>query len=294
MIPACSGLDIFTFAAKIKRPLILDGAMGTMLRRKYAPQGPLWMSYLNIDAPDAIYKIHRRYIKAGADIITTNTFRTNPAAFPSLKRSTHRDFVKAGVAIALEAAKGAKVLIAGSNPPAEDCYQKERTITSKALASNHRNHIDLLMDSGADFILNETLSHLDEIQIICNHCSKNKIPFIISFYFDEKLRLLSGEKLTEVIKIVKDYAPAAISFNCIKPVVFKKVNLKTLNYNWGAYLNCGTGAQIDDLIKNCILPEDYLSTLKNILPCSPSFVGACCGSTPEHIKKIKEYIDEKH
>lgn len=296
MIRERRALNVFSFAAMAKRPLILDGAMGSLLRAKHASSDSLWMSYLNIDAPEKVMNLHRKYIQAGADIITTNTFRTNPVAFESFEGKINNSLlVKKSVEIALEAADGYKVLVAGSNPPAEDCYKVERTISSKKLIANHHNHINLLIDSGVDFILNETQSHLDEIEIICKYCSENVIPFVISLYFNDDLRILSGEKMVEVISIIADYAPLAISFNCIKSELFTALLKKNkLKYNWGAYLNCGLGAHTEDKIKNCITPDEYLEQVKKMLPFSPSFVGACCGSTPLHIKKIKEFLDEKH
>jgi homocysteine S-methyltransferase len=289
-----TGLNLFSYSSKINRPLILDGAMGSLLRRKYAPEGTLWMSYLNKTAPDEILKIHKSYINAGADIITTNTFRTNPLACVNSPFGAFSDLACQGVKIAIEAANGKNVLVAGSNAPAEDCYKAKREISYNKLASNHFNHINILADSGADLILNETLSHLDEIQIICRHCSDLNIPFIISLYLDENLRILSGEKLTDVVKLIRDFAPLAIGLNCIKTEVFNKINLNKIKYPWGAYLNCGTGKQTDDLIKKSLSPLQYLDEIKNMFNYSPAFVGACCGSTPGHIRKIKEYIDEKH
>ena len=243
MIRNESGLDIFTFATKVKRPLILDGAMGSLLRKKHAPSGSLWMSQLNLDAPKDVIKIHQDYIKAGADIITTNTFRTNPEAFAGYKGVNYSDFVKLSVGLAIEASQGKKVLIAGSNTAAEDCYQAERKISYKRLTLNHHKHINLLFDSGADFILNETFSHLDEILIVCKYCSKNMLPYVISLYFDGNLRLLSGEKLSEAVEMINDFAPLAIGFNCIKPSLFSKVNLKSVGkINWGAYLKLRFGS----------------------------------------------------
>ena len=79
-------------------------------------------------------------------------------------------FVKKSVEIAVELKKEFNVLIAGSNAPAEDCYQKERLVSEEALIENHKNHIEWLYSSGCDFILNETQSHLDEIDIISRFC----------------------------------------------------------------------------------------------------------------------------
>ena len=75
-------LDIIQFQNQICRPLILDGAMGSILQQRNIPMHKvLWSSYANIIAPDKVTELHQEYITAGADIITTNTFRTNPLAY---------------------------------------------------------------------------------------------------------------------------------------------------------------------------------------------------------------------
>jgi len=85
-------MNLFSLAKRINRPLILDGAMGSMLQSlNVKSKGSLWMSYANIEDPEKVYSIHKKYIDAGADIITTNTFRTNPAAlkdFTKIKQNT--------------------------------------------------------------------------------------------------------------------------------------------------------------------------------------------------------------
>ncbi len=120
--------NLFSFAKRIKRPLILDGAMGSLLQQKgVEPHPQLWMSHANLLYPEKVFSIYKEYIDAGADIITTNTFRTNPSA----AEHTSKEQVKAAVQIAKEAKGSTVILIAGSNAPAEDCYQRDRTLTYK-------------------------------------------------------------------------------------------------------------------------------------------------------------------
>ena len=177
-------MNLFSLAKRINRPLILDGAMGSMLQEiKVKSKGSLWMSYANIENPDKVYSIHKKYIEAGADIITTNTFRTNPNALKEFPKLKSEKLVKAGVDLAKKAKGKLPVLIAGSNAPAEDCYHEKRTISKKELSYNHKKHIDLLMSAGCDFILNETQSHLDEIKIIAQYCNQRKVPYVLSFFF---------------------------------------------------------------------------------------------------------------
>jgi len=291
-----NNLDLlFSFAKRIHRPLLLDGAMGSMLQQKGIKSHPkLWMSYANLTRPQEIVKAHKAYINAGADIITTNTFRTNPISVSNSSfKIKHYQFVQESVQLAKEAVGDKNILIAGSNPPAEDCYQVKRTISKKALESNHTQHIYYLMHAGCNFILNETQSHMDEILFIAKFCNTNSIPYVMSLFFTDKLKLLSGENLFEAVKKVEEYNPLVIGFNCIAPqtfqIAFRHIND---NHSWGFYLNCGGGNFYDETIKCDISPDSYLDKTKIYLKKDPAFIGSCCGSSPKHTKELKKFLDE--
>ena len=280
-----------------KRPLVLDGAIGSALQQQgLLEDKSAWMSASNLIFPNKVRNLHKAYIQAGADIITSNTFRTNPVALKNSSLSISiSEFVELSVALAKEAIGSKNILLAGSNAPAEDCYQIPRTILPNELEFNHKIHIELLMENGCDFILSETQSHMDEIKIICEFCHSNNIPYVMSLYFTNELKLLSGEPLNKVIDFILKYSPAAIGFNCINPATFKKAiaHLK-LNFSWGFYLNCGSGQHTDSNITCGIFPQEYIYDIQDGLALSPLFVGSCCGSNPDHTKLLKEHINEFH
>ena len=278
-----------------EKPLILDGAMGSYVQQKgFEIDDVVWTTMVNLKNPDLIIQIHKEYINAGADIITTNTFRTNPASLKKSGLSSPEKYVMKAVSLAIQAADSTTAMIAGSNAPAEDCYQVERKLNQNNLQINHRKHIDLLIDSGVDFILNETQSHLDEIMIICQHCDKNSIPYVLSLYVDENLNLLSGENVKLVLNILRDHNPIAIGFNCITPDIFNHlIRSTTITSPWGYYLNCGSGNPTDKMINCGIQPDEYINSVKNSLAYKPVFIGSCCGSNPAHTKKIREFVDEQ-
>ncbi len=287
-------INPFSLAVEKKRPLILDGAMGSQLQQAGVPiHKKAWMTLANTDFPEKVLKIHKDYISAGADIITSNTFRTNPSAVAGFSETKQKELLKAALELAREAKDGKQVYIAASNAPAEDCYQKDRRLSNKELKYNHHKHIRLLIDNGPDFILNETQSHFDEIKIICEYCLRNDIPYLISLYLDENLRLLSGESPSDAVEFIRDFGPLAIGLNCISPAQFTAVE-REFDFNWGFYLNCGSGNPEDAIIKCGFSPGDYLALVKRSMEYSPSFIGACCGSGPEHIIKIREYLDGKN
>lgn len=290
-----SRIDILQKQKSINRPLILDGANGSLLKQvtKFE-DNILWSSILNITNPQKVIALHKEYIDSGSDIITTNTFRTNPTVY---KRSninlSNEELVLRSVQQAIEACDEKEIIIAGSNAPAEDCYQTERTITKYDLEYNHKKHIELLWAGGVDVIWNETQSHWDEIEIISKFCSSNSIPFVMNFFFTSEFNLLSGEPLTEAISMLKNYPPLAIGFNCIKPELFLKYYKENnLPKSWGFYLNCGAGSIEDKNISCSIEPKVYIEVIKLFLDSNPLFVGTCCGSNPNHTKAIKEYFNE--
>ncbi len=274
---------------KYPHPFILDGALGSLLSDSHFEiDSQMWASLLNIQKPDAIKSIYQQYILAGAQIITTNTFRTNPAA---LKRANinldNKSLVNASVNIAKAAAEFSNVIIAGSNAPAEDCYQKEYTLTPSQLEYNHKTHIELLWNSGSHIIWNETQSHWNEIELISSFCSANNFPFTLNLYFTDELLLLSGEPILQAVQMVQSYSPIAIGFNCISPTIFYKLLSEIeMPKDFGFYLNCyGT--------QNCpVSIEEYMRFVKYSLSYNPLYIGSCCGSNPLYTKAIKELFDE--
>lgn len=286
--------NVFGVAKKINRPLLLDGAMGSLLeKRKIINNDLMWSTTANTSQPEAVLKIHKEYIAAGADIITTNTFRTNPYTLWQKGISNYKRYVKAAVGLTIAAAADKQILIAGSNPPAEDCYQASRTISQKKLELNHCKHIELLNDNAIHFILNETLSHLDEIKIICDFCSKNEIQYVISLYVTDQLRILSGQSIQEVMKLIIDYEPMAVAYNCVNNNVFEKI-YKRIDRKiiWGAYLNCFNPKLKNRISSKYVSAESYAKQFKRYLAKSPSFIGSCCGSTPQFTRSLRKLINE--
>jgi methionine synthase I (cobalamin-dependent) len=288
-------IDLINLNNSLNRPFILDGAIGCQLiSRNITADKDLWSSIANISHPDEVMRLHKEYISSGADIITTNTFRTNPMA---IKRSNYElsveKFVSAGIEIAINAADDKNIIIAGSNAPAEDCYQSERTLSKYELEYNHKKHIELLWENGCDIIWNETLSHMDEIELIGNFCSSNKLPFVMNLFFTDQLKLLSGNSLIDVVKTIADFSPIAIGFNCIKAkLFFEFIHDRTLPEQWGCYFNCGKGNVFDEPLECEIDPSQYVKIIEPLFELKPFYIGSCCGSSPYHTKAIKEAVDE--
>ena len=287
-------LNIFNMKKDLGRPLVLDGAMGTLLiERGVKPYRSLWTTIALISNWELVKQIHEEYAEAGAEIITTNTFNSNPF---SVKNSgldySSEQLVDLAYKAACEAREDKSLIIAGCNAPAEDCYQPERRISFAELEYNHKKHIELLWESGVDIIWNETQSHLDEIEIIAEFCENNSLPYSINLFFTDDLTLLSQEKISEVIPFLKEKYPNIIlGFNCISPEkMFKLIKEVSLDFDWGFYLNCGKSNINEGEIKGKVSPDEYVKYVSKIHNTDNLYIGSCCGSTPQHTKKIKEYL----
>lgn len=290
-------IDNFCDAIKYStKPLLLDGALGTYLMNKIEfKNSSLWTSGLDERTILKLEEVHKEYVESGSDIITTNTFRTNPSAVKNSGLNINfRELVKLNVSAAKKAiARDKKIFIAGSNAPAEDCYQRQRTLSQKEIEENHALHIEALMENGVDFILNETQSHIDEIKFICKFCRKNKIPYILSLYFDQDFNLLSGEHIYEAIELALMNDVIAIGFNCVSLDLFEKFKITyDFNFFYGFYLNCGIGNFEEGKIRDSLDPVFVSKIVSNyIKEKNLKFVGTCCGSSPSHTKELRNLID---
>lgn len=287
---------LLNMSQELNRPLILHGAIGSNLQVELVTNSPLWVSELSLKNPDIVFDLYNKYIDSGCEILTSNTFRTNPYIVEKYSKYKPKDLINKSFEI-INSLKKENTIIAACNPPAEDCYNKKRNISYKQLENNHKQHIDLLYQHKVDFILNETFSHLDEIIIVSEYCSKNNIPYIISFFSMNGLNILSGEQLEEVINIANSFNPLAISFNCWKIEYydnFSSNNKNELNYKNGFYFNCGNGCFHDNIIETGVSPLDYLNMIKRYINKNTLFIGSCCGSTPEHTKELRRYYDKKN
>jgi homocysteine S-methyltransferase len=283
---------------KLEKPLVLDGPMGTLLIESGIDLGSkLWSALALINNPDAVFQIHKEYILAGADIITTNTFRTNPYAIELAKSNySSKELVRIAVELAKKSIEetGKKVLIAGSNAPADDCYLTHRLISRDQLIENHSEHIKHLIENEVDFILNETFGDKEEIEIVCKICNEYQFPFAVSVLINNDLKTFFGQDLYSTCEKIYSYKPLFISLNCSRPeLILKALDIIKEFSPLGVYPNLGsvesfaTGKLVRDFPSNSL--KNFVAELitKNV-----KVIGTCCGGNPDDIKLIRQIVDQ--
>ncbi len=294
------------------RPLLLDGATGTELQRRNVDTTlPLWSARALLQAPEVLHAIHADYIAAGADIITTNTFRTHrrTLARAGLGERT-RELTQLAVKIARAAAQQAdrKIFVAGSLSPLEDCYSPQLVPPNGELWIEHAEMARDLAQAGCDLLLVETMNTIREAVIAVRCASVTGLPVCASFVaglnglppdqvsqldVDEALAgvsLLSGESITEAVQAVQRLRPAVILINCVPLAYIDRAfdELRTAHHGpIGLYANVGhADDQVGWTLTDDVQPAAYAQHARHWLRQGAAIIGGCCGTTPDHIAAL--------
>ena len=285
----------------LKKPLIMDGAMGTeLMRRGIELPLPLWSSMSNIDQFDQVMNIHKDYIEAGSDILTTNTFRTTP-----------RTFIKAGYSqnesekiseqccnMAIEAAKHAvkkeNTLIAGSVAPLEDCYEPLHFPGKEIAKKEFQLIIDRIIRKGVDIILFETMGNYEEIETVLQVSNHVDIQRWLSIVLKNKNSILDGTELQKVVELANKNKIDMVLINCTPVNIILEALDIFLGYRkgkWGVYPNAGENMPTKDgEFVSKLDDESFCKAIQDYITLGASVVGSCCGSTPNTVRKISNMI----
>jgi S-methylmethionine-dependent homocysteine/selenocysteine methylase len=278
---------------------ILDGAMGTELARRGANTSlPLWSANALLDDPGLVRAIHAEYVAAGADMLTANTFRTTTrtlrlAGLPD--RSA--ELTRLAVSLAREActmSPDRTVRVAGSIGPLEDCYHPERVPSDVELAAEHTVHARRLAEAAVDLLLVETMGTAREAEAACRAAQSTGLPTIVSFLCDGSGNLYDGQPLEDAVTRVARCKPEALSINCVSPRVIDRAIdrlTRATSLPFGVYANVGLpGAEREEAMTCDIAPEEYAAYVRHWIGRGATFVGGCCGTTPEYIRCIRDLV----
>ncbi|MGB2957405.1 MAG: homocysteine S-methyltransferase family protein [Bacteroidota bacterium] len=285
----------FARALQEKRPLILDGAMGTELQRRGVDTGlPLWSARSLKTSPGVVLAVHREYIEAGSDIITTNTFRTTRRTF---LRARLPDESALLTERATEIARQAReafpdrhILLAGSMAPLEDCYRPDLVPPRDELEEEHGELANRLARAGVDFILLETMGTLREITAACAAACATGREVVVSFLCDARGNLYGGEPMEKAVEAITPLGPAAVSLNCASvrhlPAAMDRL-VRSTPLPFGVYGNVGLPEQERGWeFTRDVLADEYALHATRWQEAGASFIGGCCGTTPAYIRML--------
>jgi S-methylmethionine-dependent homocysteine/selenocysteine methylase len=296
--PRPSLQDLLRQAAARGQPLILDGATGTALARAgVQTRSALWSGLAPLEHAPLLERIHREHVEAGCDIVTTCTFRTTRRAFRAAGRpeGQWRAAAMDAVGIARRAA-GDRALVAGSIAPLEDCWRTELAPTGSAALAEHVLLATELVSAGVDILWLETFGTLGELDAATKAAEEAGemmgIGFAAALTTTEDGSLLSGEPLEDAVACLRERGAAAISINCV-PAWFVDRALDRLlacaaDAEVGVYASLARAEPMQIWQGNAFLePGDYAELAAGWVARGVSLIGACCGSTAEHVAALR-------
>jgi S-methylmethionine-dependent homocysteine/selenocysteine methylase len=287
-------------------PLLLDAAMGSDLnRRGLATRLPLWSALGLLERPELVRQIHRDNLLAGADIITTNTFRTTGRTLakaridPALATELDAQAVRLADEARIESSRP-DAFIAGSVAPLEDCYSPVFELPAEAALAEHRAQARNLAAADVDLLMVETMPTSAEAAIALQAATETGLPATIGFVCDVPdargpVRLISGETLAEAVARVLPLGPAAILVNCApSPVITAALReLRVLtDLPFGGYANAGHIAdEVGWSPAGGMTGDEYALHVAEWLALGARVVGGCCGTHPVHTAATRRAID---
>lgn len=284
----------------MKKPLLLDGAMGTeLINRGTDLPLPIWSADANLTHPEIVKEIHFEYIQAGAELITTNTFRTTTWTYrkagytPARARERAKDSLYKAVECAQSAA-GETVKVAGSITSLEDCYSPEKFPGKTAAEDIYGETTEWMVDAGLNFILFETMGNIQEITIALETARGFDNGVWLSLIMKNGDHILDGTPIQDVISLINGFEVDCLLNNCNQ----LDTTLRCIDHfendwkgMWGTYPNLGKTDFENDYF-DIIDESNFSAGMNSILMKDPGVIGVCCGSTPQHIRKIKTLIEK--
>jgi len=275
------------------RVLVADGAMGTMLYSRGVFINRCF-DELNLSAPDLVRQIHAEYVKAGAEILETNTFGANRirlAAFGVAEKLA--DINRAGVRLAREASRDG-AFVAGAIGPLGVRIEPLGPTSFAEARRAFREQADALLDAGVDLLILETFGNLDELReavFAAREAAGGDLAIVAQVTIDDFGHLPGGADTESFTRAMDSWPVDVIGLNCS---VGPKATLETIERMLGftqkplsAMPNAGLPMRVEGRNIYLCSPEYMAQYARRMLWAGVRIVGGCCGTTPEHIKLIR-------
>lgn len=262
-----------------ERILLLDGAMGTLIRQR-AVSGSA--EALALTRPEAIARIHGEYIDAGADVILTCTFGANRARLARESLSAFMvEINRRAMELARRSADGKALVAACLGPLGERLSQQEATAI-------YAEQLDILLEHQPDMVVIETQTALAEIQAAVTACRAldSDIALVAQMTFlGDGPRTCEGLRPQEAFMALRALSVDVLGVNCMSPYQVLRL-LESSAPKDGEPLSVEPHAGIATVAEAMISPEVMAAYAERFVSLGARIVGTCCGSTPEHTRAI--------
>ncbi len=274
---------------------VIDGAMGTMLYDRGVFVNVCY-DELNATHPDLVEDVHVQYVRAGAEVIETNTFGANP-----VKLSSHRlearteELNRLAARIAVRAANG-RAAVAGAIGPLGIRIEPLGPTSLEEAQDYFGRQVDGLLEGGVDGFILETFSDLAELEQAFRAVrSRSDLPVMAQVTVEgDDCRTATGASARQAARAAEEWGADAVGLNCsVGPAVVLdglERMAEATPLPLSAQPNAGLPRAVGDRKMYLTRPDYTAQYARRLIGAGARFVGGCCGTTPEHIRRIREQV----
>ena len=281
-----------------KEVILFDGAMGTVLQQRGLKAGDV-PEKLNIEKSKEIVEIHKSYLKAGAEILTTNTFGANALKMEEIDYSVE-EVISAAVENARRAVveSGIEAAVALDMGPLGELLEPMGSLTFDEAYNLYQQQVLVGVEAGADLIHIETIADLYEARAAVLAAKENSnLPVFCTLTFEEDGRTFTGGSIRSMISVLEGLGVDGIGLNCsLGPEKLEPLVEEVLQYSkLPVILQANAGLPVmengETVFK--ISPAEYFKPLARLYEKGLAVIGGCCGTNEEFISLIAENLKNK-
>ena len=278
-----------------KGPVLLDGATGTNLQKAGMPVGVCPEQWI-LENSEVLIDLQKQYVEAGTDILFAPTFTASRIKVKEYGLEDHlEEMNRKLVALSKEAAKGTNALVAGDLTMTGEQLYPLGDLMFEDLVDVYKEQAKIIAEAGADLFVVETMMSLQEcraavlaIREVCD------LPVMVSLTYNEDGRTLYGTDPVTAVVVMQSLGADAVGMNCSTgPEAMLEPIAKMAEYAAIPLLakpNAGMPELIDGQTVFNVEPEEFAEVGKKLVEEGAAIIGGCCGTTPEHIRALKEAV----
>ena len=278
-----------------KGPVLLDGATGTNLQKAGMPVGVCPEQWI-LENSEVLIDLQKQYVEAGTDILFAPTFTASRIKLKEYGLEDHlEEMNRKLVALSKEAAKGTNALVAGDLTMTGEQLYPLGDLMFEDLVDVYKEQAKIIAEAGADLFVVETMMSLQEcraavlaIREVCD------LPVMVSLTYNEDGRTLYGTDPVTAVVVMQSLGADAVGMNCSTgPEAMLEPIAKMAEYAAIPLLakpNAGMPELIDGQTVFNVEPEEFAEVGKKLVEEGATIIGGCCGTTPEHIRALKEAV----
>ena len=278
-------------------PVLLDGATGTNLQKAGMPVGVCPEQWI-LENSKVLVNLQKQYVEAGTDILFAPTFTASRIKLKEYGLEDHlEEMNRKLVALSKEAAKGTDALVAGDLTMTGEQLYPLGDLMFEDLVNVYKEQAKIIADAGADLFVVETMMSLQEcraavlaIREVCD------LPIMVSLTYNEDGRTLYGTDPVTAVVVMQSLGADAVGMNCSTgPEAMLEPIAKMAEYATIPLLakpNAGMPELIDGQTVFNVEPEEFAEVGKKLVEEGAAIIGGCCGTTPEHIRALKQAVKD--